>query len=122
MKILILLALFSTITDENIQTQHIDVLELNHFYDENGRLVFDQYIFWEWDRFTKRFQIKAWRLKKPNMPLDLKNKLIYVFEGNQRDKSKIKKIYFYSFRESWTQYDPELLEREFLSREGRKEL
>lgn len=36
-----------------------DLVELNHFYDEAGRLVFDQIIFWEWSPAESRFHVRA---------------------------------------------------------------
>jgi hypothetical protein len=39
-----------------------------------------------------------------------------------QDGEQIRHIYSKSIRETWTQYDPELVEREYLPKERRKEL
>lgn len=41
-----------------------DVVELNHFYDDQGRHVFDQVIFYVWDDGRRRHQVLDWRLVK----------------------------------------------------------
>ena len=33
---------------ENVTTDEVDLIEVNHFHDEHGRLVFDQVIFYDW--------------------------------------------------------------------------
>jgi len=43
-----------------------DLVEVNHFYDEEGRLVFDQVIFYDWCDSQCRYNVCAWRmLKRP---------------------------------------------------------
>ena len=32
---------------ENVAQDHVDLVEVNHFYDEQGKLVFDQVIFYD---------------------------------------------------------------------------
>ena len=33
-------------------TRHVDLIELNHFVDEDGREVFKQVIFYDWSKNT----------------------------------------------------------------------
>jgi hypothetical protein len=42
----------------------VDLTEVNHFYDEHGRLVFDQIIFYDWSASDSRYNVRAWRLIK----------------------------------------------------------
>ena len=42
----------------------VDVIEVNHFYAENGRHVFDQVIYWEWIGRESRYHVRGWRMLK----------------------------------------------------------
>ena len=42
--------------------EHVALIELNHFYDQTGRHVYDQVIFYERAPETGRFQVRAWCL------------------------------------------------------------
>ena len=39
--------------------QRVDLIELNHFVDEDGREVFRQVIFYDWSKSHKRFHVRA---------------------------------------------------------------
>jgi hypothetical protein len=100
----------------------VSSIELNHFYDEQGRQVFEQCIFREWNRLAERENVVAWRLvKTPNQ--------IPQFDWSRGcyrtvwfDGDFFRDISSRSLTETWTQYDPELYEREFLPKEQRREL
>lgn len=99
-----------------------DLVELNHFYDEQGRLVFDQVIFYDWHDDEGRFHVRASRLVKQESMIPARDwsaggYRCFWFEG---DVSRDVRARF--FRETWTQYDPELAEREHLPKELRREL
>jgi len=81
----------------------VDVIEVNHFYDENGKLVFDQLIYYDWNRVDCRYDIVAWQLLKDQV-MD-RDGVIWWDTKLHRVRTKI-------WRESWTQYDPELQSRE----------
>ena len=49
---------------EDVAREAVDLIELNHFYDEHGRLVFDQVIFYDWSKDDARYMVRAWRLVK----------------------------------------------------------
>ena len=88
------------------------VIELNHFYDEAGRLVFSQFI------FRQPCEIIAWRMVKPGYEL-------FRTEGGWSllwTDDRFRRVDAMSFRETWTQFDPEVLERETLPNEERREL
>lgn len=59
----ILFALMSVpISFPDQATEHVDLIELNHFHDQAGKLVYDQVIFYERAPETGRFQVRAWCL------------------------------------------------------------
>lgn len=83
----------------------VDVIEHNRFYDEHGALVFEQAIFKEWD--GERHQVRDWRLVKPGFTMLPTGCLFW-------DGDRLRRVTAKQVQHSWTQYDPELTEREVL--------
>lgn len=106
----------------DVARECVDVVELNHFYDEHGRLVFDQVIFYDWSASDERYQVRAWRLVKSPQQIPQRDWGGRGYSATWTDGELIRQISAASFRETWTQYDPELLEREHLPKEQRREL
>jgi hypothetical protein len=160
-----LLTLFSIVPHDITLVDHVDLVEVNHFYDEHGKLVFNQDIFFNWDnnvKITKQFgsdpiydrmlvfdkmlnnprddipifpieskdqygsrhNVVAWRLIKyeSQIPYYDYNLQCYVTRWNEGENGKWRTVYSKSIREDWKQYDIELIEREILPKEKRKEL
>ena len=114
-----ILASLGIVPHEPVYPDHCDVAEVNHFYDENGRLVFDQMIFWEWCEYSCRFHVLAWRLWLPGKVVHAAERRgVIVFMDGER----LRRVRYDARRESWTQEDLELLERAVLDRDSRKEL
>ena len=107
---------------EHVAQDRVDLVEVNHFYDEQGKLVFDQIIFYDWSEADGRYNVRAWRLLKSNAQVPYRNWRQGDFVAVWHDGDILRKVQATSFRESWTQYDPELVEREYLPKERRREL
>jgi len=107
---------------EDVARESVDLIELNHFYDEHGRLVFDQVIFYDWYATESRYNVRAWRLVKNPSQLPQRDWAGGGYSAMWQDGEQIRHIRSNSIRETWTQYDPELVEREYLPKEKRKEL
>jgi len=107
---------------EDVARESVDLIELNHFYDEHGRLVFDQVIFYDWSPADARYNVRAWRLVKNPAQLPQRNWAGGGYSAMWQDGEQLRHIHSKSIRETWTQYDPELVEREYLPKEKRKEL
>lgn len=107
---------------EDIARESVDLIEVNHFYDEQGRLVFDQLIFYDWSPPDSRYMVRAWRLVKSPSQLPQRDFRDGGYSAIWHDGDLLRNVRADSLRESWTQYDPELVEREFLPKERRKEL
>ena len=107
---------------EDVARESVDLIELNHFYDEHGRLVFDQVIFYDWAAGEARYNVRAWRLVKNAAQLPQRDWKDGGYSAMWQDGEQIRHIHSRSIRETWTQYDPELVEREYLPKERRKEL
>src|SRR5687768_15556283 len=65
----------------NVEHDTVDVQELNHFYDDQGRPVFDQFVWWrrKWShknlwapgwkierKYVNEYQLVDWRLSNSN--------------------------------------------------------
>jgi hypothetical protein len=100
----------------------VDLIEINHFYDDHGRLVFDQIIYYDWSPAESRYHVRAWRLLKQKAQIPHRNWEHGDYVAVWHDGDLLRKVRAQSIRESWTQYDPELAEREFLPKEKRREL
>ena len=95
---------------------------LDEIFDEHGRLVFDQVIFYDWCDTQCRYNVCAWRMLKraaQHPERDWKNG---AYEAVWHENGVLRRVRAKSMRESWTQYDPELIERDFLPKEHRREL
>ena len=110
---------------EDLPTDHVDLVELNHYYNEKGRHVLDQVIFYDWSSAAGRYQIRDWRMIKRVSQIPRREWRLggYVavwhdpLEGNV-----LRKMHAASLRETWTQYDPEIVERSFLKKDKRRKL
>ncbi len=107
---------------EDVATDRVDVIELNHFHDEQGKHVFDQVIFYDWSPTRGRYNVLAWRLLKHPSQLPTRDWSTGDFVTVWQDNSVLRKVRAETMRESWTQYDPELIERAYLPKEQRREL
>jgi hypothetical protein len=105
-----------------VARETVDLVEVNHFYDEQGRLVFDQTIFYDWSADNGRHMVRAWRLVKNPAQLPQRDWNDGGYVSIWHDGDVLRHVRATSIRETWTQYDPELVEREFLPKEHRKEL
>lgn len=102
--------------------ERVDLMEVNHFYDEHGKLVFDQVIFYDWCEKQCRFNVRAWRLLKKPTQVPRRNWSSGDYVAVWQDGEQLRKVRAATMRESWTQYDPELVERQFLPKDQRREL
>jgi hypothetical protein len=115
-------ALFAGGSPEFATAEQVDLIEVNHYYDENGAHLLDQILFYEWDGREARYQVRAWRLLKSPQQYPRPVADGQTFETTWREAGAMRVVRSSKFRETWTQYDPELLERRNLPREERREL
>lgn len=108
--------------DDGICRDFVDLVELSHFYNENGDLVFDQHIFMDWNALASCYDVVAWRLvRSPSQVVarDWANGGYRVF---WMDGECVRSVRAREYRETWEQHDPELAAREILPKENRREL
>ena len=92
--------------------EYVDLIELNHFYDQLGRPVYDQVIFYERAPETGRFQVRSWCLVEDRESLNRRpirnhETQLYQVDWFDTDQRLLRKITSRLYRESWTQIDPE---------------
>ena len=66
MKWMAILILMSSIPRDNVIYDHVDFFEINHVYDDEGKLVLDQVVMWDWVTHEGKTEKKvvAWHLLK----------------------------------------------------------
>jgi hypothetical protein len=109
----------------DVAVDKVDLVEINHFHDDQGRPVFDQIIFYDWSARDGRYQVRDWRLLKSANQVPLSNSRDREFVAVWSDfkiRDTLRSTKAKMVRETWTQYDPELVEREFLPENKRKKL
>jgi hypothetical protein len=108
-----------------VADDQVDLIEINHFHDDQGRPVFDQILFYDWSAADQRYQLRDWRLLKSQNQLPLRNtgggEYVAVW-SDFKSRDVLRRTKAKLVRESWTQYDPELVEREFLPEGKRRKL
>lgn len=112
----------ATVPIELTAIESADLVEVNHFYDECGKHVFDQIIWYDWDAYRSRFDVIAWRLVKGREILPQRDHECGGWVQVWLDGTVMRRVRSASRCETWTQFDPELVERESLPKEHRREL
>lgn len=107
---------------EPIAVEEVDLVEVNHFYDENGKHVLDQLIFYDWSDHHSRYEIRAWRLLKKEHQKPTRDFNRDTYNVTWQDGDMIRRVHAKAMRETWTQYDPELVARANLPKDQRREL
>ena len=99
--------------------QRVDMIELNHFVDDEGREVFQQVIFYDWSKAHDCFHVRAWRLIKKPSQLPQRRWDPKQYQCTWNDEGLLRQVWAPSMRETWTQRDPERVNRAILPEEQR---
>lgn len=102
----VLLLLIGILPPQDVAEDRVDAIEHNHFYDDQGREVFTQVIFWD------GCEVVAWRLWRNDLQTPWRDwrRGGYVMIWNDADRLRV--VRAPAMRETWTQHDPELENRE----------
>ena len=106
-------------------SQRVDLIELNHFYDDLGRHAYDQVIFYEWSLDYRRYHVIAWSLVEDNlarMPTHDHARDVYVVRWYDRDAKMKRSVWSKLFRETWSQVDPERANKKLMDEKYRVSL
>jgi hypothetical protein len=99
------------------------VIELNTTYDFDGRELFKQNIYWLWNERLGRLECRGFNIIKHESQIprpDCCGRKHYTTLWRDGEVNRL--VVADSFKETWTQHDPELVEREYLPKELRREL
>jgi hypothetical protein len=119
---LLAVAVIGALPLDLVTTDAADVIELNHLYDGDGRPVFDQVIFWQWHADEGAYHVLAWRLWKSPAQTPWREWLAGGFVTTWFDGDRLRLVRSRSYRETWTQHDPELEDRQLLPAHERRGL
>jgi len=104
---------------DRVIEESIDLIELNHFYDPCGRHVYDQVIFYQLAPETGKYRVRAWCLIEDRETLsrrpmkDPRTGRVRV-EWYDSDQKILRRLESPMYRESWTQVDPERMDKRHL--------
>lgn len=105
--------------------ERVDMIELNHHYDDLGRHNYDQVIFYEWCPEFKRFHVIAWCLvddEGKRVPQRSAARREWTVTWHERNMSVQREVKASLFRETWSQIDPERANKRFLEEKHRLSL
>lgn len=100
----------------------VDRIEINHFINDEGVEQLNQVIFWDYSPSLNMYVVRSWRSVKPDMNLPYKTKSGYVMHWHDTRDSVSRKVYTKQVITTFTNYDPETVNQEFLDRNERREL
>jgi len=119
--------LVAAVLPGKIQSSHttratVDLVELNHFIDDSGREVFQQVVFFDWSDQNRQFEVRAWRLIKD--PIERPRRCFSPtgYLVSWQDKHVTREVWAKQMRETWSQQDPERVNRKLLPESQRKPL
>jgi hypothetical protein len=106
-------------------SERVDLVELNHWHDNLGRHAYDQVIFYKWSPDYRRFHVIAWFMVEHDLarvPTKLADVDEYVVNWYDRDAKVQRQVRAGLYRETFSQVDPEQLNRKFLDEKYRTSL
>lgn len=92
-----------------LQSATCDILEISHYYDDDGHEVLCQLVAWSWCKTTERHQIRSWKIVK-----GIRDHPRPVSSGWEANWSATQVARAPHFKESWWTFDIELIERKNL--------
>ncbi len=107
------------VTDSVLVSQRVDLIELNHFIDQEGREVFRQVLFYDWSNEHRRHVVRAWRLVKSESQLPRRHWFPAQFQCVWHDEGLLRQVSAPAYRETWTQHDPERENRKLIAENDR---
>ena len=107
---------------DTVLRDHCDCIDDNFLYDENGRLVFQQQIFLDFDSGSGTESIVDWRLVKNPEQTVQRDYGSGGFVLRWADGELLREVRSNSWRQSWYQHDYEVISRDVLPKEQRRGL
>lgn len=114
--------LLCILPSDQVIVDHVDIIEINHKYDDSGHYTFSQVIFWDWAEYDSDYVVVSWRLVKNEETASTVMRDGESYSIAWSDRGVIRKVSAKIFRVTRTTYDPELVDREELDVRLRREL
>jgi len=106
--------------------EHVDLIELNHYFDNRARHVFSQVIIYERWAHNGEFHVRFWALIEERESLNRipiqdfhANKVTVWIKLNNGVTTRLESRLF---KETWTQHDPEKRDKDVLPEQFRLRL
>ena len=123
---IVTMVLSAIVTDDSptktVARQRVDLIELNHFIDDEGREVFQQVVFYDWSAEHRQYHVRAWRLVKRQSQTPIRHWNPNRFECTWHEDGLMRRVTAPSMKETWSQKDPERVNRAFLAEDQRRPL
>lgn len=104
----LVLLLLSILPSNRVVTDTYDMVEVNHLYDDQARLVFSQVIWWDFFPGENDFHVQDWRfIKNPTILPRAKGCRYESFFYDYKTPKVWRRVWASQHKETWTQYDPE---------------
>lgn len=113
---LILLLLTIIPPADGVLRESVEMIEKNHFYDDCGKQIFAQWLFYDFDGY--RHQVRAWRLDEGQMHFTQRPPVLTWCDKDGKERQVSGKYW----RETFTQWDVEIEEQDWLPKDRRKGL
>lgn len=98
-----------------IPEDRVDVCELNHVYNKDGKHTFSQWIFWSWCWHHHGHVVVDWKWAHDSQTMP--RRWVMVKEGEKTCVVRAR-----SWRETWSQYDREIYDRRRVPQHERRGL
>jgi len=115
MLFLLLITSFISRPESAVRDQ-VDVIELNHVVDGECKPVFTQTIFWKWYFIEGHYRVVDWRMSDQGVrPIRRRDQGdIWVCRWIDKKTNCWREVRAPHYRETTTQHDPEVDDRQFL--------
>ena len=101
----------------------VDFIEVNHYFDEAGELIFEQVIFWDWCGEARQYRVIDWRFIKSGLYYPTRDWRRGGYSMVWIDNKHVCRVVRAGvYRETWLQHDPEVNDRVWVSPNSRKKL
>jgi hypothetical protein len=136
--LILALSLTAVVPVETIVSERCDLIEVNHFYSPEGHKILTQLIFYDWHVETLGwlegwYEVRDWRLvrrktvEKEHDKDHMESMLPVLdhtglYHARWSDNKELREVSAPVVRETWTQYDPELIDRSRLPVNARRGL
>lgn len=124
-EIVLAIALCGTNPVELVARDRVDLIEVNHFHDDEAQFIFTQVIFWNW--VAGRYEVVAWRMLRtkcnPQPRPGLAPERMWPsrdWVSTWDDGGTLRRVRARLFEETWTQHDPEFADRSVLHEKLRR--